>query len=423
MTVHRPKCLWGIGWAHFRLGQYDRAVQFFGSLAKMKLPADIDVASHYWLGRSEASLGHAEQATRAYRAVLEDHPLSHYAAFAEDQLAGAADLEHASQKEGRPMPESDRLKELVQVREYARLGLRTRALESLGRFEKSARKERRLPDEATMHAVARLYDELGQNVEARRVREQSAREYPRSLGDEEQIVLAKRALPLKFEDLIRASAGEFGISDALLLGLIRTESGFHPEAVSNMSAYGLTQLILPTAQEIASRLHLGRATRARLLRDPAFNIRIGTAYLRSLLDRYAGSEPLALAAYNAGPSSVDAWLANRVRRLEGVGDAGKGVGLAPAPDELSEEIPVPETRSFVKTVLARARGYARLYPRVKEPEVPGSPLVQAGAFTEPADLAQPEPPVAEITRGARVVGEQAMADERERVLYLPPAPP
>src|SRR5207302_5956338 len=109
--------------------------------------------------------------------------------------------------------------------------------------------------------------------------------------------------------------------------------------------------------------------------------------------------------------------AHRVRKLEGVGDAGKGVGLAPAPDELAEEIPVPETRLFVKTVLARARGYARLYPRIKEPEVPLSPAVQVGAFTEPADLPAPPKEIAELPRGARVRAESWLEDERERWMY------
>src|SRR5205085_1682024 len=181
----------------------------------------------------------------------------------------------------------------------------------------------------------------------------------------------------------RGAADEFGVSDALLFGLIRTESGFRPDAVSNMAAYGLAQLILPTAQSVAASIRAGKATKARLLRDPEFNVRVGAAYLRSLLDRFDGNEPLALAAYNAGPNAVDAWLAHRVRKLEGVGDAGKGVGLAPAPDELAEEIPVQETRDFVKNVLARSRAYARLYPRPRAPEpVLRAPIVEAGSVGE-----------------------------------------
>jgi soluble lytic murein transglycosylase len=405
VTPYRPRALWGIGWAHFRLAEHARAHEFFSSLSNMKLPADLAAASHYWLARTEASLKNPEKARLAYVKVLENHPLTHYAALAEDQLTEAfldPVVEPSAKRSG---PEDQVKKELIQVREYMRLGLRARALETLVAYERATKKAGKREGESTFYAIARVYDELGKSAEARRVREECSRDYPRSLGDEEFIAVARRAHPLKFEEPIRAAAEEHGLSDSLLFALIRTESGFRPDAVSNMDAYGLAQLILPTAQSMAAQLKAGRATRSRLLRDPVFNVRLGAAYLRYLLDRYDGSEPLALAAYNAGPNAVDAWLAMRVRRVEGVGDAGKGVGVMPAPDELAEEIPVRETRAFVKAVLARARGYARLYPReTKEPEIPQSPLVEVGASHEPSDLARPVPED-RVRRGSRVVGE------------------
>lgn len=418
VTAYRPRALWGIGWAHFRLAEYERAREFFGSLSNMKLPADLTAASHYWLARTEAVLGHPEKARASFVTVIETHPLSHYAALAEDQLAEAF-FEPMAASGGARKPASvdeELPRELIQVREYARLGLKVRALDTLAAYERAARKNGRSAGESTLFTIARMYDELGKNSDARRVREDAARDYPRMLGDEELTAVARRAHPMKFEEPIRAAADEFGISDSLLFALIRTESGFRPDAVSNMDAYGLAQLILPTAQTVAASIKAGRATRSRLLRDPVFNVRLGASYLRSLLDRYDGSEPLALAAYNAGPNAVDAWLAMRVRRLEGVGEAGKGVGVMPAPDELAEEIPVPETRVFVKSVLARARGYARLYPRQeKDVEIPASPLVEVGASHEPSDLAAVValPPA---PRTSRVVGEAwVVVGERVRV--------
>jgi peptidoglycan lytic transglycosylase len=418
VTKYRPKCLWGIGWAHFRLGQADRAVQFFGSLAKMKAPADVDAASHYWFARSQATLGKVEEARESYRAVIRNHPLSHYAALAEDQLAeGSHQTKESPDVTAKSAEKEGPKRELVQVREYVRLGLKARGLEAISSYEKNERKAGRRFGEATLHDIARIYDELGQNMEARRVREECAREYPRSLGDEEFIAVAKRAHPMKYEEPIRSAADEFGISDSLLFGLIRTESGFRPDAISNMAAYGLAQLILPTAITVAQKIHAGRATKSRLLYEPEFNVRVGAAYLRSLLDRFAGSEPLALMAYNAGPNAVDAWLAYRVRKLEGIADAGKGVGLAPAPDELAEEIPVQETRDFVKNVLARSRAYARLYPRKAKLEAPVVPLAEGGPLAEPRDLPSAPKAIADLGRGARVARDSTGDDPREQLLY------
>jgi soluble lytic murein transglycosylase len=419
VTEYRPRCLWGIGWAHFRLGQYDRSVQFFGSLAKMKAPADVDAASHYWLGRTQQNLGIQEEARTNFRAVISGHPLSHYAALAEDQLAEAVgEKKEAKGTEEKTSEREGPKKELVQVHEYVRLGLKSRALQALAAYEKTEKKAGRRPSEGTMHDIAHIYDELGQNVESRRVREECAREYPRSLGDEEFVRLAKRAHPMKFEDAIRSAADEFGVPDSLLFGLIRTESGFRPDAISNMDAYGLAQLILPTAITVAQKIRAGRASKNRLLHDPEFNVRVGAAYIRSLLDRFDGSEPLALMAYNAGPNAVDAWLAYRVRKLEGLGNAGKGVGLAPGADELAEEIPVQETRDFVKNVLARSRAYARLYPRPVKVEAPvQAPIVEAGAFAEPRDLPAAPKAIADLGKGARVPNDVASEGGIEALLY------
>lgn len=428
ISPHRPRALWGIGWAHFRLADFERARQFFGSLAKMKLPRDLEVSSRYWLARTEASLGRVAEANVLYRRVTREHPLSHYAAFAEDQLAevsifdpraepgrGAGDTVPRGEGTPRSAPLS---KELVQVREYARLGLAARASSALAAYERSARATGKHPPVATLRLLARLYDELGQNVEARRIREEVAREHPDTLESVELLSIARRTHPLKFEAEIRAAATEAGLPDALLFGLIRTESGFRPDAVSNMEALGLAQLILPTARTVSAAIGAGRATRARLLRDPAYNARLGAAYLRSLLDRYGGSEPLALAAYNAGPGAVDAWMALRVRKLEGIGDAGRGVGATPSPDELVEEIPVAETRAFVKTVLARARGYARLYPRAKPPVPEDAPIPEAGALTEPVDLPRVEATERLLARGVRVA-RPMFRDERAARLHRP----
>lgn len=143
----------------------------------------------------------------------------------------------------------------------------------------------------------------------------------------------------------------------LLLALIRQESSFNPEAVSPAGARGLMQLMPPTAAEVAARLGEPYALE-RLTADPAYNLRLGRAYLEEMLGRYRGSLPLALAAYNAGPGRVDAWLA-------AYGDPRRG--------ELTmldwiELIPIDETRHYVQVVIEVAAIYAgRLHP--KDPEI------------------------------------------------------
>lgn len=130
------------------------------------------------------------------------------------------------------------------------------------------------------------------------------------------------------------------VDPAVVLGLIRQESSFDPRTVSPAGARGLMQLMPGTAATVAHRIG-ARVTLAALVYDPDRNVQLGTAYLQELLDRYDGTLPLALAAYNAGPNRVDQWLAEN-------GDPR--VGPVDMIDWI-ELIPFAETRNYVQRVL------------------------------------------------------------------------
>jgi soluble lytic murein transglycosylase len=126
----------------------------------------------------------------------------------------------------------------------------------------------------------------------------------------------------------------------LLLAVIRQESQFYNDVVSGAGARGLMQLMPATAKRVARKLKIPYR-RSRLTEDPAYNLRLGIAYLTQLLDRYEGSRLLALAAYNAGPRRVDRWI----KRF---GDPRKH-GVDPV--DWAERIPFSETRNYVQRIL------------------------------------------------------------------------
>jgi hypothetical protein len=98
-----------------------------------------------------------------------------------------------------------------------------------------------------------------------------------------------------YDPLIKKHAAMYAVSPDLVRAVVQVESGFNPRAVSAKGAMGLMQLMPSTAIEMG----------VRNVFDPDENIRGGVAYLRQLLNRYAGDRELALAAYNAGPDAVE----------------------------------------------------------------------------------------------------------------------
>ena len=120
-----------------------------------------------------------------------------------------------------------------------------------------------------------------------------------------------RALyPLDYGGLVRTHAARNGLDAALVAAVIYEESRFQPRARSKVGAMGLMQIQPVTAETIAQKTG-GTAFQVDDLYTPDVNIRYGTWYLRRLLDKY-GDERLALAAYNAGETAVDRWLASGV---------------------------------------------------------------------------------------------------------------
>ncbi|MDE7540101.1 lytic transglycosylase domain-containing protein [Gluconobacter sphaericus] len=99
------------------------------------------------------------------------------------------------------------------------------------------------------------------------------------------------------------------VPDGLIPAIIRQESGFDPDAISSAHAVGLLQLLPAAAKDVVRKGNLGHVNVSpAALTDPQTNLRIGTAYVSQLLERFGNVIPYALAAYNAGPHRVDLWL-------------------------------------------------------------------------------------------------------------------
>lgn len=141
--------------------------------------------------------------------------------------------------------------------------------------------------------------------------------------------------PLIHRETLHQEAKRHDLDPAWVYAIARKESAFMPDIRSPAGAIGLMQLMPATAAEVAEDLGLPKPSTEDLT-DPTLSIRLGTAYLRTLLDRFDGHHVLATAAYNAGPNRVKQWLPTQGKR-----DATVWI----------DHIPFNETRGYVRRVL------------------------------------------------------------------------
>lgn len=156
------------------------------------------------------------------------------------------------------------------------------------------------------------------------------------------VVDVAQRYPMPYRDEIVARARELGLDPNYVLGLIRQETRFMATLRSHAGASGLMQLMPATARWTARKL--GVDFTPDMINDPSVNLKLGTGYLKYVLDAFEGSQAMAAAAYNAGPGRPRRWR--------------EGPVLDTA--AWAENIPFLETRDYVKKVLTNAAIYAAL---------------------------------------------------------------
>ncbi|MCB1956263.1 MAG: lytic transglycosylase domain-containing protein [Rhodocyclaceae bacterium] len=147
-----------------------------------------------------------------------------------------------------------------------------------------------------------------------------------------------------YRELIEPQARAQGLDLSWVYGLMRQESRFVPAARSSAGAQGLMQVMPATGRWVARKLGEPRFS-VSWLQEPENNVRIGTSYMRLIMDGLDGHPVLASAGYNAGPGRARRWRDDRP--IEGA--------------IYAETIPFDETRGYVKKVMANAVVYGAMF--------------------------------------------------------------
>ena len=305
--------------------------------------------ARYFLGRAYEATGRSEQGHDAYRQVILEHPLSYYMILAHGRLrARAPELaaetlrkaETAVEPEQTPGelpaklkgPAFERAVELLRLGDVA--GGRAE-VKSLGLGE---------GDGEALWVVARVYERAGDARLAHQVARMRTDEWSRSYPRGRWRDAWELAYPQVYLDLVRRETDASGIPMSLAYGIMREESAFDAAVVSWADAYGLMQLIMPTATSVARSLQM--KVDETSLKRPEVNIRLGCKLLGSLRGKFPSAPVMAIPSYNAGAGATERWLRER---------------SADDFDLWVERITYEETRGYTKRVLSSVAVYAYLY--------------------------------------------------------------
>jgi soluble lytic murein transglycosylase len=328
------------------------------AVGAMSAEQQLDAAWVYWRARARLARAPAgapgEEARAAARAALQSiaEPLTFYGQLATEELGGrpampaaAAAPSAAELAAAQAHPGLQRALRMIAI------GLRPEGVREWN-FSLRGMGERELLAAAQLACEREVWDRCINTSDRTRT----------------QVLLAQR-YPTPFREEVLAASRAIGLDAALVYGLIRQESRFILDARSHVGASGLMQLMPATARWTARKV--GLDWKPEYLTDREVNLRLGTTYLKLVLDDFGGSLAMAAAAYNAGPSRPRRWREGAV--LEAAAWA--------------ESIPFNETRDYVKKVLANAT----VYSAVLRPE--GAPTLRSrlGGPIGPRDAAAAAP--------------------------------
>lgn len=332
--------LFQLGWREYRGLNHSGAIGYWAELSDLYLDSSYARGGRYWSAACHAALGDPERASAIYRQLATADATDFYSRYAQIRLGripGSGPAAPPRPKE--PWP-TDPL--LDRARWLTDLGLDSAALMELDLLRDQA-------EPRSWEALEGLA--LSRSGRHREAIPHLLIAFP-ALGGPRQSGVPEEALrhyyPVAFEREVIDNSRRVALPVHLVLAMIRQESAFDAQAKSRAGARGLMQLMPATAREWAQRLGLPYST-ARL-HDPAYSIRLGTAYFANVLGRFDGTTELALAGYNGGPT--------RIRRLWG--RAGPQADL----DLFVESLSIEESKSYVKRVLLLADSYRLLYPEL-----------------------------------------------------------
>ncbi len=296
------------------------ALKHFDRLQKASATPISLSRAWYWTGRAQAAAGDKARAKAAYQRAAQ-YQTSYYGLLAAEKLG--LNLDPALLANSRPAGD-------WRNASFARSSVLDAAL----RLARA--------DEAQLSA--RFFLQLGKGLLEGELAQLA--DVAMQAGQYRAAVLIAKAaadrgviLPRPYFPVPDMVPDNLEVSRALALSISRRESEFDPEARSSAGALGLMQLMPATAEKLSKEMGLAYSP-AKLTTSPAYNVQLGSAYLRQMVDEFGPSVALIASGYNAGPRRPREWIAAygdpRLASVDVV--------------DWVESIPFAETRTYVMRV-------------------------------------------------------------------------
>lgn len=322
---------WVSGWLALRfINKPDVAFRHFEKLYNIVETPISKSRGSYWAGLASQTMGRNDIASQWYQ-VAAGYPQTYYGQIAARSIGQQPNINAINNISNVANANVDQDDMARAAKIFANAGLYSQSKSFINQLYLSTDNANKLMG-ATKFASQMGYDEIGIRAASK-------------LQNEHGINAIRYLYPI----VKGADKPMNGISAAKIHAIIRQESRFDKNAISHAGARGLMQLMPATASETAKKLGISHQ-KSWLTAQPTHNIRLGSTYLKQMLDRYNGDLVMAAAAYNGGPGRVDRWIKE-------LGDPRTGqIQML----DWAELIPIYETRNYAQRVVEAEEVYKQL---------------------------------------------------------------
>lgn len=351
---------WRIGWIHYTRKHFQKAHDQFKENVQHFPKGDFIEYNLFWQGKSLEKMGKDGEAREIYKTIARNYPYTFYGVRTRERVSQfpiptsiEKDTAYTVKKIGlleekvlprsldRPLTPQETFHH-TRAREMIQLGFYEYAKQEIRQLEKSVRK-----NQAGVMWLSSLFNDAKAYAESVRLlylyKDYRSKQEEKDLPEQ----FWKYFFPLAYSETIQATSQIHDVDPYFVKGLIRQESLFDAQALSQAGARGLMQIMPATGKRLYASDPKDPSFNKELLFDPNLNIQLGIKYLSQLNKRFGKNGTHILISYNAGPHVLKKWL----KRFRAIDD----------PDVFIESIPYPETRRYVKHVLRNHGVYKRLY--------------------------------------------------------------